>query len=91
METYQLQIQIGEYLVNLLSQLEELSSSAEVSNKKNNSASMDNRTIGTGAQILRNLGVENMNVHMSSPKNISGLTGFGLVVEDITVLSESNA
>ena len=37
------------------------------------------RTYGIGAQILRNLGVRKMRV-LSAPKQMSGLSGFGLQV-----------
>ncbi|MEJ2514613.1 MAG: bifunctional 3,4-dihydroxy-2-butanone-4-phosphate synthase/GTP cyclohydrolase II [Gammaproteobacteria bacterium] len=39
------------------------------------------RTYGIGAQILRNLGVSRMRV-LSAPKQMSGLSGFGLEVVD---------
>jgi 3,4-dihydroxy 2-butanone 4-phosphate synthase/GTP cyclohydrolase II len=39
------------------------------------------RTYGIGAQILRNLGVRRMRV-LSAPKQMSGLSGFGLEVVD---------
>ena len=45
---------------------------------------MDLRTIGTGAQVLRALGVKRMRV-LSAPKHMHGLSGFGLeVVEYVT-------
>jgi 3,4-dihydroxy 2-butanone 4-phosphate synthase/GTP cyclohydrolase II len=40
---------------------------------------MDLRTFGTGAQVLRALGVRKMRV-MSAPKHIHALSGFGLEV-----------
>ncbi|HEX5420222.1 MAG TPA: bifunctional 3,4-dihydroxy-2-butanone-4-phosphate synthase/GTP cyclohydrolase II [Gammaproteobacteria bacterium] len=46
--------------------------------------SMDLRMFGTGAQVLRALGVRRMRV-LSSPKNMHALSGFGLeVVEYVT-------
>ena len=39
------------------------------------------RTYGTGAQILRNLGVRRMRV-LSAPKQMHGISGFGLEVVD---------
>jgi 3,4-dihydroxy 2-butanone 4-phosphate synthase/GTP cyclohydrolase II len=39
------------------------------------------RTYGTGAQILRNLGIRKMRV-MSAPKQMLGISGFGLEVVD---------
>src|SRR5690606_15740112 len=45
---------------------------------------MDLRTFGTGAQVLRALGVRKMRV-LSAPKHMHGLSGFGLeVVEYVT-------
>jgi 3,4-dihydroxy 2-butanone 4-phosphate synthase/GTP cyclohydrolase II len=47
---------------------------------------MDLRTFGTGAQVLRALGVRKMRV-MSAPKHIHALSGFGLeVVEYVAPL-----
>jgi 3,4-dihydroxy 2-butanone 4-phosphate synthase/GTP cyclohydrolase II len=43
------------------------------------SKSMDLRTFGTGAQVLRALGVRKMRV-LGAPKHIHGLSGFGLEV-----------
>ena len=43
------------------------------------SKSMDLRTFGTGAQVLRALGVRQMRV-LGAPKHIHGLSGFGLEV-----------
>jgi 3,4-dihydroxy 2-butanone 4-phosphate synthase/GTP cyclohydrolase II len=40
---------------------------------------MDLRTFGTGAQVLRALGVRQMRV-LGAPKHIHGLSGFGLEV-----------
>ena len=40
---------------------------------------MDLRTIGTGAQVLRALGVRRMRV-LSAPRNMHGLSGFGLEI-----------
>ncbi|MBN1239669.1 MAG: 3,4-dihydroxy-2-butanone-4-phosphate synthase, partial [Gammaproteobacteria bacterium] len=52
---------------------------------------MDLRTIGTGAQVLRALGVRRMRV-LSAPKNMHGLSGFGLeVVEYVSASKERNA
>jgi len=49
--------------------------------KKAESASSDLRTLGVGAQILTDLGVEKMRL-MSRPRKIHGLAGFGLEVID---------
>ncbi|MCK5334732.1 MAG: 3,4-dihydroxy-2-butanone-4-phosphate synthase [Gammaproteobacteria bacterium] len=49
--------------------------------KKSESASSDLRTLGVGAQILTDLGVQKMRL-MSRPRKIHGLAGFGLEVVD---------
>ena len=44
---------------------------------------MDVRQHGTGAQIIRHLGVKKMRVHTTSPLALKGLSGFGLeIVEE---------
>jgi 3,4-dihydroxy 2-butanone 4-phosphate synthase/GTP cyclohydrolase II len=49
---------------------------------------MDLRTIGTGSQILRALGVRKMRV-ISSPRHMRGLSGFGLeVVEYVPAITD---
>ena len=51
---------------------------------------MDLRTFGTGAQVLRALGVRKMRV-MSAPKHIHALSGFGLeVVEYVAPQLDTN-
>jgi len=47
---------------------------------------MDNRLYGIGAQILRDLGVQNMRLHISTPRAFKGLAGFGLDVSDTVVI-----
>ena len=42
----------------------------------------DPRTLGVGAQILRQLGVHKMRVHMSNPVQLKGLSGYDLEVVD---------
>jgi 3,4-dihydroxy 2-butanone 4-phosphate synthase/GTP cyclohydrolase II len=49
---------------------------------------MDLRTFGTGAQVLRALGVRKMRV-MSAPKHIHALSGFGLEVVEYVAPQES--
>lgn len=44
------------------------------------SAPMDLRHIGTGAQILRALGVRKMKIHTSSQRPIKGISGFDLEI-----------
>ncbi len=46
--------------------------------KKVQNSAMNFKQYGTGAQILRMLGVKKMRVHTSSPRSMAGLTGFGL-------------
>lgn len=47
---------------------------------------MDARLFGTGAQILRALGVRKMVVHMTTPRAMKGLTGFGLEIVGTKVI-----
>lgn len=47
---------------------------------------MDLRLHGTGAQIIRSLGIQRMRVHSSSPMILKGLSGFGLeIVENVII------
>lgn len=48
---------------------------------------MDSRLYGTGAQILRSLGVRRMTVHVSTPRTMKALTGFGLEIVGTKVIS----
>lgn len=41
---------------------------------------MDERMLGTGAQILRHLGVRQMRIHTTSNRNFVGLDGYGLEI-----------
>ena len=45
------------------------------------------RTYGTGAQILRDLGITRMRV-LSAPKQMHGISGFGLEIVDYVDHSE---
>jgi 3,4-dihydroxy 2-butanone 4-phosphate synthase/GTP cyclohydrolase II len=51
---------------------------------------MDLRTFGTGAQVLRALGVKQMRV-MSAPKHIHALSGFGLEVVEYVATDNMQA
>jgi 3,4-dihydroxy 2-butanone 4-phosphate synthase/GTP cyclohydrolase II len=51
---------------------------------------MDLRTFGTGAQVLRALGVKQMRV-MSAPKHIHALSGFGLEVVEYVAAGNIHA
>ena len=47
---------------------------------------MDNRDIGTGGQILRDLGLTQLRILTNRPKTYTGLHGFGLeVVEHVPI------
>jgi 3,4-dihydroxy 2-butanone 4-phosphate synthase/GTP cyclohydrolase II len=48
---------------------------------------MDPRLYGIGAQILRSLGVRQMKTHVSTPRSLKGLSGFGLEIVDSEVIS----
>lgn len=52
-------------------------------------APMDLRQIGTGAQILRALGVKKMKIHTSSTRPIKGINGFGLEIVGRETLTEN--
>jgi 3,4-dihydroxy 2-butanone 4-phosphate synthase/GTP cyclohydrolase II len=70
----------GRELMNVVTGLRE----KQEDTKARRERAMDLRTFGTGAQVLRALGVRKMRV-MSQPKNIHALSGFGLeVVEYVT-------
>ena len=47
---------------------------------------MDQRDYGTGALILRNLGITNMNLLTNNPSKRAGLEGFGLIITKRTPL-----
>ncbi|MBI2602664.1 MAG: 3,4-dihydroxy-2-butanone-4-phosphate synthase [Deltaproteobacteria bacterium] len=48
---------------------------------------MDPRLYGIGAQILKTLGVQTMNLHVSSERHLAGLHGFGLEIKNTHLLS----
>ena len=47
---------------------------------------MDPRLYGIGAQILRHLGVRQMRIHVSTPRSLKGLAGFGLEIAEVAVI-----
>ena len=51
---------------------------------------MDARLHGTGAQILRSVGIHSMRVHTTSPRTLKGLSGFGLEIIDSKLISEQD-
>ena len=51
---------------------------------------MDNRLYGIGAQILRDLGIRKMVTHVSTPRALKGLAGFGLEVTDMIVIDDQD-
>ncbi len=48
---------------------------------------IDVRLHGTGAQIIRSLGVKRMRIHTTSPLAFKGLSGFGLEIVDTNIFS----
>lgn len=51
----------------------------------------DEREYGTGAQILRDLGITKMRLLTNNPKKRAGLAGFGLeIVETVPLVSRPN-
>jgi 3,4-dihydroxy 2-butanone 4-phosphate synthase/GTP cyclohydrolase II len=51
---------------------------------------MDLREYGIGAQILKDLGVRRMRIITNNPKNLVGLSGYGLEIVASVPLSEGN-
>lgn len=51
---------------------------------------MDSRILGIGAQIIRSLGIQRMRTHVTQPRTLKGLAGFGLEVVD-NVLIQTNS
>lgn len=51
---------------------------------------MNQRQIGIGAQILRQLGVKNMIVHSTSKRPLKGLPGFGLQITGTEIINPSS-
>lgn len=56
---------------------------------KDGTGGFDPRLFGIGAQMLRHLGVRRMRPHLSSPRSIRGLAGFGLEIADIKLLDKN--
>ena len=54
--------------------------------KETHHFSMDQRSIGIGAQILRYLGVKTMRLHVTSPLTLKGIRGFGLTITEVKYL-----
>jgi len=48
---------------------------------------MDDRMLGTGAQILHHLGVRKMRIHTTSSRNLVGISGYGLEVDETKVMA----
>jgi len=71
---------------NLIDDLISLAVEPDSKNPHARSTQMDNRLYGIGAQILRDLGVQNMRLHISTPRAFKGLAGFGLDVSDTVVI-----
>jgi 3,4-dihydroxy 2-butanone 4-phosphate synthase / GTP cyclohydrolase II len=63
---------------NLISEFDALTDAqADKDGSKNK---MNSRMLGIGSQILKQLGVKNMRVHMASPRPLKGLAGYDLNV-----------
>jgi 3,4-dihydroxy 2-butanone 4-phosphate synthase/GTP cyclohydrolase II len=50
---------------------------------------MDLRLHGTGAQIIRALGIKRLRAHTSSPMVLKGLSGFGLEIVENSIIQKS--
>lgn len=66
----------------------ELAELAEGTDSRRESAvaQVDMRMLGTGAQIIRSLGVRQMRIHTTQDLNFKGLSGFGLTVADNVIM-----
>jgi 3,4-dihydroxy 2-butanone 4-phosphate synthase/GTP cyclohydrolase II len=54
------------------------------------SVGMDSRILGIGAQIIRSLGIQRMRTHVTQPRTLKGLAGFGLeVVDNVLIQTHS--
>lgn len=68
-------------LVNILNEYKNRSSNNDTSKQSNDSGSISElRNYGIGAQILRDLGVRNIQLLTNSPTKVKGLEGFGLKI-----------
>jgi 3,4-dihydroxy 2-butanone 4-phosphate synthase/GTP cyclohydrolase II len=72
----------------ILSKLEQLKNSNDTSYKSStfetpNPASMEQRDFGTGAQILRDMGISKIRLVTNNQKRRIGMVGFGLEVVEI--------
>ncbi|MCX6130034.1 MAG: 3,4-dihydroxy-2-butanone-4-phosphate synthase [Proteobacteria bacterium] len=73
-----------------MDELKQLSTDRQVSAQPfNANKKMDQRLHGTGAQIIRALGVQRMRVHTSSPMVLKGLSGFGLEIVENPIIPKS--
>ncbi len=55
-------------------------------------SAMDSRLLGIGAQIIRSLGIQRMRTHVSQPRTLKGLAGFGLeVVDNVLIQTQTQS
>ena len=71
---------------NLVDDLSSLAVEPDNKDPHARTPNMDNRLYGIGAQMLRDLGVQKMRLHISSPRAFKGLAGFGLDVTETIVI-----
>src|SRR5690606_17034403 len=69
-----------------LEELKDFASETQPAKAREMSVNMDQRQIGTGAQILRSLGVKRMRVHTATSKSYVGLSGFGLEIVEHKIM-----
>jgi 3,4-dihydroxy 2-butanone 4-phosphate synthase/GTP cyclohydrolase II len=72
----------------LTEQLDSIKLQIEKNPLNKNSKKMDFRDFGIGAQILRHIGVNNMQLITNAPKKMVGLNGYGLKIMDNLPLEE---
>jgi len=78
---------------NFAAEVREMSADKGASDQESGAgylAAMDARQIGTGAQILRSLGVSKMRVHTASKRPLKGIVGFGLEIVENQIM-DTNA
>lgn len=71
----------GSFVEDLKSMKLDAGTSTQAASKK-----MDMRLHGTGAQIIRALGIKKLRAHTSSPMVLKGLSGFGIEIEEFVTI-----
>lgn len=76
-------------------EISELAQDVTVNNNpnsdKNYQSNVNLRLLGTGAQIIRALGIKKMRIHATGERNFKGLSGFGLTVCDNILITRGKS